>query len=59
MPALGCGGPAARQPARVPVRACLFLGLYAQARPPADARRYGKARALATIASLAVNVITI
>lgn len=37
----------------------LFLGLYAQARPPADARRYGQARALATIASFAVNVITI
>jgi len=37
----------------------LFLGLYAQARPPADPRRYGQARALATIASLAVNVITI
>ena len=37
----------------------LFLGVYAQARPPADARRYGQVRALATIASLAVNVITI
>ncbi len=37
----------------------LFLGVYAQARPPADPRRYGQARALATIASLAVNVITI
>ena len=37
----------------------LFLGIYAQARPPADTRRYGQARALATIASLAVNVITI
>jgi hypothetical protein len=42
-----------------PVITYLFLGLYAQARPPADPRRYGQARALATIASLAVNVITI
>ena len=37
----------------------LFLGLYAQVHPPADPRRYGQARALATIASLAVNLITI
>lgn len=37
----------------------LFLGVYAQARPPGDPRRYGQARALATIASFAVNVITI
>ena len=42
-----------------PVITYLFLGLYAQARPPAEARRYGQARARATIASLAVNVITI
>jgi hypothetical protein len=42
-----------------PVITWLFLGLYAQARPPADPRRYGQATALATIASLAVNVITI
>jgi hypothetical protein len=37
----------------------LFLGWYAQVRPPADARRYGQARVLAAVASLAVNVITI
>ena len=37
----------------------LFLGLYAQARLPADPRRYGQARALATLGSLIVNVITI
>ena len=42
-----------------PVITYLFLGLYAQARPPADPRRYGQARALATTASLIVNVITI
>jgi hypothetical protein len=42
-----------------PAMTYLFLGLYAQARPPADPRRYGQAGALATIASLAVNVITI
>ena len=32
---------------------------YADLRPPADARRFGQARALAVLASLAVNVITI
>ena|SRR5436309_2924469 len=37
----------------------VFLGIYAQARPPADPRRYGQARAFAVLASLAVNVITI
>ena len=42
-----------------PVITCLFLALYAQARPPADLRRYGQASALAIIASLVVNVITI
>jgi hypothetical protein len=42
-----------------PVITYLFLGLYAQARPPADTQRYGQARALATTACLIVNVITI
>jgi len=32
---------------------------YAKARPQADTRRHGQARALATISSLIVNVITI
>ncbi len=42
-----------------PVITYLFLGLYAKARPQADTRRHGQARALATISSLIVNVITI
>ncbi|TVZ05726.1 hypothetical protein EAS64_14640 [Trebonia kvetii] len=42
-----------------PVLTYVFLGAYAHLRPPADARRYGQARALATIASLVVNVVTI
>jgi hypothetical protein len=42
-----------------PVLTYVFLGAYAHLRPPADPRRYGQARALATIASLAVNVVTI
>ncbi|MET8541227.1 hypothetical protein ABZW03_11310 [Kitasatospora sp. NPDC004799] len=42
-----------------PVLTYVFLGVYAQLRTPADPRRYGQARALATIASLAVNVVTI
>jgi hypothetical protein len=42
-----------------PVLTYVFLGAYAQLRPPADPRRYGQARALATIASLVVNVVTI
>jgi hypothetical protein len=37
----------------------VFLGAYAHLRPPADPRRYQQATALATIASLAVNVVTI
>ncbi len=42
-----------------PLLTYLFLSLYADLRPPADTRRYAQARALATLASLAVNVITI
>jgi len=42
-----------------PVVTYLFLTGYADLRPPADARRFGQARALAVLASLAVNVITI
>jgi hypothetical protein len=42
-----------------PVLTYVFLGAYAHLRPPADPRRFGQARALATIASLAVNVGTI
>ena len=42
-----------------PVITYLFLGLYAQARPPADPRRCGQARALATTASVIINVVTI
>lgn len=42
-----------------PVATYLFLTVYADLRPPADPRRYGQARALAVLASLAVNVITI
>ncbi len=42
-----------------PVLTYVFLGVYAHLQPPADPGRYGQARALATIASLAVNVVTI
>jgi hypothetical protein len=42
-----------------PVLTYLFLTVYADLRPPADPRRYGQTRALAVLASLAVNVITI
>jgi len=42
-----------------PVVTYVFLSLYAAARPPADARRFEQTRALAVLASLAVNVITI
>lgn len=42
-----------------PVLTYVFLGLYAGLRPPADTRRYDQARALAFLASLAVNVVTI
>ena len=42
-----------------PVLTYVFLGLYAGLRPPADPRRYEQARALAFLAALAVNVVTI
>nr|WTB35141.1 hypothetical protein OG781_41880 [Streptomyces sp. NBC_00830] len=42
-----------------PVLTYVFLSLYADLRPPAEPRRYAQTRALATLASLAVNVITI
>jgi len=42
-----------------PVITYTALGVYAQLRSPADPRRYAQTRALATIASLAVNVVTI
>jgi hypothetical protein len=42
-----------------PVLTYVFVSMYAAGRPPADARRFEQARALAVLASLAVNVITI
>lgn len=42
-----------------PVLTYLFLIVYADLRPPADPRRYGQTRALAVLAALVVNVITI
>jgi hypothetical protein len=42
-----------------PILVYIFLSLYADLRPPADPRRYNQTRALAFVASLAVNVITI
>ena len=42
-----------------PVLTYVFLGVYAKLRTPVDARRYGQASALAVIASLIVNVVTI
>jgi hypothetical protein len=42
-----------------PVLTYVFLSLYADLRPLAEPRRYAQTRALATLASLAVNVITI
>lgn len=42
-----------------PVLTYTLLGVYAGLRPPADPRRYSQARALAFLASLAVNVVTI
>ncbi|OLZ61213.1 hypothetical protein AV521_44175 [Streptomyces sp. IMTB 2501] len=42
-----------------PVLTYVFLSLYADVRLPADPRRYAQTRALATLVSLAVNVITI
>jgi len=41
------------------VLAYVGLGLYAAARPPGDPARWAQARALATIAAFAVNMITI
>ncbi|NUP46344.1 MAG: hypothetical protein HOW97_03370 [Catenulispora sp.] len=42
-----------------PVLTYVFVSVYAAARPPADPRRFAQTRALAVVASLAVNVITI
>lgn len=42
-----------------PVLTYLFLSAYAHLRPPADPGRYQQVSALATIASLVVNVVTI
>jgi hypothetical protein len=42
-----------------PVLTYVVLSLYADLRPPVDRRRFAQARALATIAAFAVNVITI
>ncbi|MGH3535913.1 MAG: hypothetical protein ACRDR6_27935 [Pseudonocardiaceae bacterium] len=42
-----------------PAMTFLFLTVFADLRAPADPRRYRQARALATLAALAVNVITI
>jgi hypothetical protein len=42
-----------------PVLTFVFLSLFADLRTPTDPDRYRQARALATLAALAVNVITI
>jgi hypothetical protein len=42
-----------------PVLTYVFVSLYGAARPPADTRRFQQTRALAVLASLAVNVLTI
>lgn len=42
-----------------PAMTFLFVSLYAALQAPTDHRRYHEFRALATVASLAVNVITI
>ncbi|MGH3798114.1 MAG: hypothetical protein ACRDSP_24955 [Pseudonocardiaceae bacterium] len=42
-----------------PVLTYLFLSLYADLRAPTDPRRYGQTRALAVLAALIVNVVTI
>jgi hypothetical protein len=42
-----------------PVLTYLFVSVYAAVRRPADPGRFARARALAVLASLAVNVITI
>jgi len=42
-----------------PVLTYVFVSLYRAVRAPADARRFEQARALAVLASFAVNVLTI
>ncbi|EWM10473.1 hypothetical protein [Kutzneria sp. 744] len=42
-----------------PVLTYLFLCVYADLRSPADLRRFGQTRAVAVLASLIVNVVTI
>ncbi|HEY2766032.1 MAG TPA: hypothetical protein VGJ13_18785 [Pseudonocardiaceae bacterium] len=42
-----------------PVLTYLSLSLYADLRTPTDPRRYGQTRALAVLAALIVNVVTI
>lgn len=42
-----------------PIATFVFLTVYADLRPPVDADRYRQARALATLAALTINVITI
>lgn len=42
-----------------PVLTFVVLGAYADLRAPADPRRFGQARALATVVALVVNVVTI
>lgn len=42
-----------------PVATYVFVSCYGAARPPVDQRSFNQTRALATLASLAVNVLTI
>ncbi len=42
-----------------PVLTYVFLGVYAALRQPADLQRFGRLRAVLTIVSLVVNVVTI
>ena len=42
-----------------PILTFVFLSVYADLRTPPDPRRYHQARAVVTLAALAVNVITI
>jgi len=42
-----------------PVLTFVVLSVYADLRAPTDPRRFGQARALATVAALVVNVVTI
>jgi hypothetical protein len=42
-----------------PTLTFVFVTMYASVRPPADPLRFHQVRALATVARLAVNVITI